>query len=574
MTLALVSSCSLHDTPVGPESFVIVDGNGNKYETDLIATFTGEVGSEVTLGLGVYDIFDIYGVDFGDGNIVVDTVCAENLGLKGDDGLTKPGTTHTSYTTFKGTVAGNGIIKVYGKSDVWYMNLSGSAMPTSLDQPKLMNVVQVSITGANVENIELPELPELKQFNFNNSPLKSIDVSQAKALTNLAINSTAVSEYEPQLAAIDVSQNTNLEYLSLQGNNKASGKLTKIDLSQNKNIKQVYLNYNQISEIILGENAITDFNASYNQLTAFDMSQLKAIKNIYLSGNQLTELDLSGITNKGTIQIQDNLFTLATLPAKPEITSTSKYTYAPQPAYQVPETITDENNLLDLSSQLTATGILAEPVTTTFTFMAGETELKEGEDYKVVEPGKFTFLKPQAEKVHAVMATEAFPKFTKNNAYVTTDFTVSVTAGGTVEAALFSWEDGTAANGTVTIPEESKNKIGNVIQVTSKKADIETDYVLITMTEALKEGDVLNMTGYRNKDNDANGNLYILFETGAVIDEGNEVKWNNIHESVGQEPNTNSYTVTAEAAGSKTIKLARSKASTNVYIQKMEVVRK
>jgi hypothetical protein len=85
---------------------------------------------------------------------------------------------------------------------------------------------------------------------------------------------------------------------------------------------------------------------------------------------------------------------------------------------------------------------------------------------------------------------------------------------------------------------------------------------------------VIKITGYRKKDSDAVGTLYILFETGEAIDEGTENVWNNVHENYGQTPNTNSYKVNANAAGSKTIKLARSKASTNVYIQKIEILRK
>ena len=53
-----------------------------------------------------------------------------------------------------------------------------------------------------------------------------------------------------------------------------------------------------------------------------------------------------------------------------------------------------------------------DAATTTFKILAGTTELKADEDYKVVEPGKFTFLKSQTEKVHVEMATDAFPKFT------------------------------------------------------------------------------------------------------------------------------------------------------------------
>ena len=57
---------------------------------------------------------------------------------------------------------------------------------------------------------------------------------------------------------------------------------------------------------------------------------------------------------------------------------------------------------------------------------------------------------------------------------------------------------------------------------------------------------------------------------GHVIDEGDNVVWNNI--ALGQEPNTNTYAV-GEGAGSKTIKLSRSKSSTNVFITKFVITR-
>ena len=54
------------------------------------------------------------------------------------------------------------------------------------------------------------------------------------------------------------------------------------------------------------------------------------------------------------------------------------------------------------------------------------TALVENTDYSVTEPGKFKFLKGQDEKVHGVMATTAFPKFSGANAYKTTEFTIDV----------------------------------------------------------------------------------------------------------------------------------------------------
>lgn len=574
------SCTSIEDNPApGNIPVTIVDGDGNKYETEVIATFKGEVDTEVSLKLGVYESEDMYFVDFGDGKMLAQKVGIDNKGPVREDGSTP------TATEFKGTVAGDGIITVYGKNDLWYLNASGNAMPTSFDQDKLKKVVQMSFTGVNVDKVELPQLDSLSQFSFNNSPVQSVDVSKCVKLTWLTINSTTASKYEPQLESIDVSALTELEYLSLQAaTNKRNGKLTKIDLSNNKKLEKVYLNDNQITEIVLGENIITDFNASNNLLESFDMSKLTGIKNIYLTGNKLKELDLSGITNKGNIQIANNLFTLATLPTKPAVTTTSKYTYAPQPAYEVAEAITDQNNLLDLSSQLTATGVATEPQTTTYTFLAGTTELKENEDYKVVEPGKFTFLKSQTEKVHAVMATDAFPKFTGKNAYVTTEFTVNV-GGGSSETsnALFSWEAGKATGGTVVgNGADAENVKENAIIISSKKANIATDNITITLNEALQAGDVITVTGYKNKNAEGKVvSLYFWFNDNTNMFNDSET-WVNIYkddtnadyDSDGETPNTNTYTVPEGAAGTKVIKLARSKANTNLFVTKFTIEHK
>lgn len=581
LAVFMTYACSSIEDNAAPTNIpvTIEDADGVKHEAYLIAAFKGEVGTEVSLKLGVYQSEDMYFVDFGDGKMQAQKVGIDNKGPVREDGTT------STATEFKGTVAGDGIISIYGKNDLWYLVASGNAIPTSFDQDKLKKVVQMSFTGVNVDKVELPQLDSLKQFTFNNSPVQSVDVSKCVKLTWLTINSTTASKYEPQLESIDVSALTELEYLSLQAaTNKRNGKLTKIDLSNNKKLEKVYLTDNQITEIILGENIITDFNASNNLLESFDMSKLTSIKNIYLTGNKLKELDLSGITNKGNIQIANNLFTLATLPTKPAVTTTSKYTYAPQPAYEVAEAITDQNNLLDLSSQLTATGVAAEPQTTTYTFLAGTTELKENEDYKVVEPGKFTFLKSQTEKVHAVMATDAFPKFTGKNAYVTTEFTVNVQGGSSESSdALFSWEAGKATGGTATgNGADAENVKEDVIVISSKKANIASDNITITLDNELKAGDVITVTGYKNKN--AEGkivSLYFWFNDDTNMFNDSET-WVNIYkdetnpdyDNDGETPNTNTYTVPEGAAGTKVIKLARSKANTNLFVTKFTITRK
>lgn len=373
---------------------------------------------------------------------MADTVCFENGGLKDENGLSRTDTQHTSATQFKGTVAGEGTITVYGKSDLWYLVASGGAIPTSFNQPKLLNVVQASITGAKVESVELPEMPSLKQFSLNNSTAKSVDVAKATALTSLTINSMTVA---PQLTGIDVSKNTELTYLSLQGSQNTPGLLTSLDLTQNTKLEGVYVQYNQLKEIKLAERyeALGTFNASYNQLTTVDAAAMPAVKwfdvrsnqiagdmditsekltNVYVNNNQLTSVKVPNVTKQ--FYFDNNNMNFRTMPAKPAgmntTSKTKQYHYAPQAALQVPAEVTE----LDLSDQLTAQGILEAPATTTFTFVtASGTTLVEDTDYKVTAPGKFQFLKEQGEKVHGVLASEAFPLFTGDNAFVTTEFT-------------------------------------------------------------------------------------------------------------------------------------------------------
>ena len=441
--------------------------------SELILTLKGNVGNEVTLTLGVHDAFDIYSVDFGDGTLLTDTVCYQNGGLRGEDGLTKEGTTHTSATKFTGTVAGDGIIKIYGKSDIWYLVITDGVMPTSFDQEKLMNVVQMSITGADVDIVALPAYEKMTQFSFNNSSVKSVDVSKVAGLTSLTVNSTTVSKFEPQMESIDLSKNTELTYLSLSGNTNNAGKLTSIDLTTNTKLEGVYLQDNQLTEIKLADayEKLTILNAQNNKLTAFDATKTLAMKNLYLAENLLTtidvskceamawfdvkknqlkgDLDLTANTKLTNVYVNDNKLTsvkvtdvtkqfyfdnnnmtFATMPALPASMNTDskkkQYHYAPQAAFEVAETV----DVLDLTSQLTATGILETPATTTFNFVTADgTALVEGTDYEVTEPGKFKFTKSQTEKVHGVLANEGFPLFADDNAFVTTEFTVSTATG-------------------------------------------------------------------------------------------------------------------------------------------------
>lgn len=443
-----------------------------------LATLKGTVGEEVTLTLGVYANEDLYAVDFGDGVLKVDSVGNQNGGIKGADGKTKEGTSYTSATKFTGTVAGDGTIKVYGASDLWYLVISGVAVPTSFDQPGLAKVVQMSLTGANVESIALPATTYLTQFTCNNSALKNLDVTKATALTSLTVNNTSASKYAPQLESLDLSKNTELAYLSLQGNNKNSGKLKKLDLTNNTKLSGMglYVQYNQLTEVKLAENTLSMINVQNNQLEKLDLTKLPKLKNLYASDNKLKSLNFAKLASGGDINIynnqleevsipvtvktiqaqnnkltsvslagvsgsnckfENNQLTLATIPAQPAGMSTAnktkKFTYAPQAPLAVDETLSE----LDLSSQVTVAkgeldpdnnyaSWLEDQLTTYRLVLPSGVSLVEGIDYVSPTLGKFTFLKDQSAKVHVVMFNAALPKFTESVPFVTTEFTVSI----------------------------------------------------------------------------------------------------------------------------------------------------
>ena len=451
--------------------------------SDPILTLKGNVGDEVTLTLGVYAYSDIYSVDFGDGTLKTDSVGYQNGGVKDENGNTPEGTEHASATEFKGTVSGDGIIKVYGASDLWLVRITGNALPEELKAIK--KVRELSISSGSFETLDLTGVDSLTSISVTNTPIRTINVSNNPELTSLTVIHTTVSAYnESPLESIDVSKNAKLSSINLGSSFYRPGKLTTVDLSANKALTNVVISNNKLTSIKLPEGAaISQLSVDMNELETLDLSKLGSVKNIQANDNKLTSIDLSKMVNgsslnfylqnnqlEGTLDlthietfanvhvhnnkltsvkvndvtkqlyVDGNNLTLATIPAQPASLSsaskTKQFHYAPQAALEVALT---DNGELDLTSQLTvAKGELnpddytawLENATTTYGFVTADgTALVEGTDYEVVEPGKFKFVKAQTEKVHAVMLNSAFPKFTEAVPFVTTDFNVSTATG-------------------------------------------------------------------------------------------------------------------------------------------------
>jgi hypothetical protein len=178
------------------------------------------------------------------------------------------------------------------------------------------------------------------------------------------------------------------------------------------------------------------------------------------------------------------------------------------------------------------------------------------------------------------------------------EFTAAPAAGPEIPAnAIYFWEspDGTpvekggkmenknsvderlnyADSGFYTICLNGKS--GNMNDAEPSK---NSSYMVLTLDQALATGDVIEITGYRTKNDDGkNASIYFIFENGAewkddkafvniMADENDDD-----YDDDGSTPNTNTWTITDAEAGSKVITLTRNQASTNIFITKFVITR-
>jgi len=153
----------------------------------------------------------------------------------------------------------------------------------------------------------------------------------------------------------------------------------------------------------------------------------------------------------------------------------------------------------------------------------------------------------------------------------------AIVSGGAVTATDAAGADLTADDVNTV------NSTYNVIRLRGAK-DFSTNVVVITLDKALKAGDEIAITAYRNKnDADKKTGALLKFENGsttvstATTNDGLEfVNIDQSDESAndqnrGTEPNTVTLTVPSDAAGSKTITMTRAITGTNLFITKIEI---
>ena len=187
----------------------------------------------------------------------------------------------------------------------------------------------------------------------------------------------------------------------------------------------------------------------------------------------------------------------------------------------------------------------------------------------------------------ATTGTYYFYAVATNIVSSSTSNVISLTVTESITGQTFySWNQGTETGGTAVASDNESVGAPNSIYTTIRlngKNDFSDKTVTITLDKALKTGDKIIVTAYRNKnDKNKQAGFKAKFEIGSsTVSSSTGLEYVNIDTSDasaedsnrGTEPNTCTFVVPASAMGSKTITMTRSHTATNLFITKIEIYR-
>lgn len=309
-------------------------------------------------------------------------------------------------TAITGKVTGE--VKIYADNLIYLdctSRVDGAGL-TSIDLSKATALEQLFLSGNKLTALDVTKNTALTRLEPQNNQISSLDLTKNTELERLDVTNNL-------LTFLDISKNTKLDYLKIS-DNKFEGLL---DLSGNPSLKSVYALNMGITEVNLGENKANKpyFTFNNNKLTSFDASKLDNLSNgtLMLMNNQIKSFTMPAGGTIKTLNITKNCMTLETLP----IFTSKGYNYAPQADLAVKESY-NVKDVIDLSAQTSAA------LNTKYALVkADKTALTEGTDYTVAD-GKITVLTQQTA-VYVTMTSAAFSKFTGNNIFKTTTFSVA-----------------------------------------------------------------------------------------------------------------------------------------------------
>lgn len=294
------------------------------------------------------------------------------------------------------TAAGAGVATVYGENGTWKLICkSQNIKATKLEKATALRYLDLSknVLGTNNTNKDYT-------IHDDNNKIETLNLSE-NGLKDIKFGTPAVlNGVLPELKEYSASENL-LSTVTLTGNNK----LSYLDLSKNL-----------LTSITLPTAFVPTWTvfkggsqADYDAALAATPSPITNTASIQIHTNRTT-------ANDGMLNLTVNKLDIAKLPTLPTNLNVSKYYYTLQERYSLPKNEYKMLEEIDLSSQLTATGVKSTPQTTTYRWFREitpgtdeYTEMVRGSDYEETG-GKTKFYRAYGDdtKIFAAMTTDAF----------------------------------------------------------------------------------------------------------------------------------------------------------------------
>lgn len=157
-----------------------------------------------------------------------------------------------------------------------------------MKMPVIKNLTTLVVDGnKDLASIDLESLTNLENLTVKNNPkLKTISLAKNKKLKTLECFNNPISK-------LDISNNTNLEFLSCPKN-----QLTSLDCSKNKKLTALECYANKLTTLAVKKAvSLEDVSCENNQLKSLDLSQNNKLKNVSCYGNPLKSIYIKGKTN-------------------------------------------------------------------------------------------------------------------------------------------------------------------------------------------------------------------------------------------------------------------------------------
>ena len=289
------------------------------------------------------------------------------------------------------------VARVYGENGTWKLVCKNQSIKaTKLEEASALRYLDLSKNVLGTNN------PTTKDYTVNdkNNKLETLilDENQLKDIkfgTGSGLNGVL-----PELKEYSASENL-LSTVTLTGNNK----LSYLDLSKNLLTSITLPTAFVPTWTVFKGGSQTDYDAAL----AATPSPITNTASTQIHTNRTT-------ANDGMLNLTVNKLDIAKLPTLPTNLNVSKYYYTLQERYSLPKNEYKMLEEIDLSSQLTATGVQTAPQTTTYRWfreIAPNTdnyiEMVRGSDYEETG-GKTKFYRAYGDdtKIFAAMTTDAF----------------------------------------------------------------------------------------------------------------------------------------------------------------------